>query len=683
MPQRRPLGGRRNDNEFVPRWEFEQLKAELRGEIQRSERQIPVWINIEPDPLGGPDGTGGYTWRFRGAADKALAADVIETDGAAPGSSPTPVMTGGITMLFIKWTPIVNADEVTYEVHLSTTTGFTPSAATLLTDTQGFMVTTRTLPDGTPLAQGTTYYAKIIARDADSAAAASAQDDAVLAQVTEPDIATDAIIARHILAEEIQAGHLEAAMVLVNTLIAGAGAATTRIEIGVAQDEEDSFIGIRSFDSEGIDTLRVDAETGKLYVRGEIDWGTASRLDEDDVMLIKEQAIGFQTPSIRQRSAGGVYNAGGLSGSISRTFGSPSLAGNTLILHIFQWREGTTTPGAISDPAGYTLIENRTGSGTFGSVGANYRSRQQVWVRENAPATSSISRTPSSDATHATMDFVEVRGTLASLSVDSAAEDSEVGESVDHETHVGPTATLAQTDSLAISFHSVFVHENDVSLDSNGNIYWHHEPAMDTTGTEYGFSITPNNRVTVPSIGTCTMYEVTAATTALEHGMHWSATPAFSDEFGYESYIMVLKAAVAAVTTPEQTWVKVYGKFVNGSSNDATALHTIGEDGVEMSLVGGPANARYQLFTFTATHNVASLGAHAGTSTAMAVTGAAVGDLVIGVQVLDATDVRPLLLHPEPTVTVADQVQMVIFNTDSGVRDAASTTYRFFLLRPL
>jgi hypothetical protein len=119
----------------------------------------------------------------------------VPTDGSAPASSPVPMVTGGVGFLAIRWTPVVNADPVTYEAHVSTTTGFTPGPTTKVGETLGTILFARVLPDGSALLNGTTYYVQIVAKDADGSAAPSTEASGALAQVTGPDLAVGAIIA--------------------------------------------------------------------------------------------------------------------------------------------------------------------------------------------------------------------------------------------------------------------------------------------------------------------------------------------------------------------------------------------------------------------------------------------------------------------------------------------------------
>lgn len=97
------------------------------------------------------------------------------SDGIAPSSSPTPNVSGGIGYIFAIWNAITNADPVTYEVHISTTSGFTPNSGTKVSEISGTSIVLEKDAAGANLAYGTTYYIKLIAKDRDGSAAAGAQ----------------------------------------------------------------------------------------------------------------------------------------------------------------------------------------------------------------------------------------------------------------------------------------------------------------------------------------------------------------------------------------------------------------------------------------------------------------------------------------------------------------------------
>jgi hypothetical protein len=143
------------------------------------------------------------------------------TDGSAPAASPTPTLQPGIGTIFVHWTPIANADFVTYEAHISTSSGFTPSGATLAEQTSGTQVVIRKMPDGSSLDSSgvTTYYVKMVAKDADGSAAAGTQ--ASLAgpmQATTPEIAVGSITADQIAVNSVTADRLAATLLLANLI---------------------------------------------------------------------------------------------------------------------------------------------------------------------------------------------------------------------------------------------------------------------------------------------------------------------------------------------------------------------------------------------------------------------------------------------------------------------------------
>lgn len=140
------------------------------------------------------------------------------TDGDPPAISPPPIVAGGVRSLFVSWLPIANADPVTYEVHVSTASGFTADDDTYAGEVSGTRLVITELPDGTPLDYEETYYVRTIAKDADGAAAQSTEASGAPVQVDTPDIAVEAVTADRILANSITADRFAATLVLTSLL---------------------------------------------------------------------------------------------------------------------------------------------------------------------------------------------------------------------------------------------------------------------------------------------------------------------------------------------------------------------------------------------------------------------------------------------------------------------------------
>lgn len=185
------------------------------------------------------------------------------SDGAAPGSSPTPTVTGGIGSLFIEWTAITNATLVTYEVHISTTPGFTPSSADLVLTTTGTSALCTALADGTPLVSTSTYYVALVATDTDGAAAPSVDVSGAPRTASGPDIDANYVYAGTILANQVNAGSVSAPLVL--------GASMKTATAG-ARVEEDAT-GIRVYAPDGTLVANIGTD-GTGYVSGNADVGT-------------------------------------------------------------------------------------------------------------------------------------------------------------------------------------------------------------------------------------------------------------------------------------------------------------------------------------------------------------------------------------------------------------------------
>jgi microcystin-dependent protein len=190
------------------------------------------------------------------------------TDGNPPAASPTPTVTGGVGVLFVHWDPETNADPVTYAVHISTTTGFTPDATTLAATTAGGSATLHTLTDGTPLAYGTVYFVVVVARDDDGAAAPSTEAAGSPVQVTTGDVAADYIYGGTVLADQITAGTISSDLELAGTIkTAETGARVELSPDGVTvYDPSGNLTTVLGAD--GQSTFRGDVEANGLTVTG-------------------------------------------------------------------------------------------------------------------------------------------------------------------------------------------------------------------------------------------------------------------------------------------------------------------------------------------------------------------------------------------------------------------------------
>lgn len=194
----------------------------------------------------------------------------VSSDGFAPASSPAAEVKGGLEILSVGWTPIVNADPVTYEVHVSTVSGFTPDSTTLAGTVNGgdrFII--KALPGLAPVNPGdpdprdiqydTVYYVRIVARDADGAAAPGIEGSATIFQITGDNVAADTIRGNHIIAGEITGDKFSSTMNVSSafwTALAGQRAGFT----------PDGFFAFRPDDSP---IFRVPTDGSNAFFDGE------------------------------------------------------------------------------------------------------------------------------------------------------------------------------------------------------------------------------------------------------------------------------------------------------------------------------------------------------------------------------------------------------------------------------
>ena len=168
-----------------------------------------------------------------------------DSDGVPPSHSPTPVVTGAINMLAIKWEKVPNPDLITYEVHISSVSGFTPTSATLVGETKSTFSFIKNLPNNTPLAYGTTYYVRIVAKDDDGIGVIpGGEGSGETYSVTSEDIADKAVDLLQLADKAIRDPRVLQAGVITGELIKANTISTINMVIG----SFDNFIKDPSFD---------------------------------------------------------------------------------------------------------------------------------------------------------------------------------------------------------------------------------------------------------------------------------------------------------------------------------------------------------------------------------------------------------------------------------------------------
>lgn len=204
------------------------------------------------------------------------------TDGLPPTASPTITWRSGIGSAFLTWDPVVNADQVSYRVLIGTSSSLTESPSTLAgTATGGFFIA-RLLPNGTAFQNGVTYYARVIAFDADGdAPAGPVASGQVIAKITETEItpgsistpllAANAITTDLLLANDAWIGALRSTDFYGETItgpVIRTAASNPRIELNGTTNT------FRAFNASGVQTFSINGSTGAVEMLGTLKAGS-------------------------------------------------------------------------------------------------------------------------------------------------------------------------------------------------------------------------------------------------------------------------------------------------------------------------------------------------------------------------------------------------------------------------
>ena len=345
----------------------------------------------------------------------------ITSDGVPPSSSPTPVVIGGPTFLSVAWTPTTNHDPVTYDVHLSTSTGFTASGGNLYASISGTSIVINELVGGGALSYGITYFVVIVSRDVDGSAAQGTQGSGAMVQIQTTDItpnaittplinagavvagsiAANTITAAQIAANTITAGQIQAATITTNEIAAGtiqagniAANTITSSQIATGQIEADSLAAVLVLGSliqtassgqrVEIDTngIRLYDGLGNLIVNLSSQTGTASFAGEVTASAFQVEGFGSigASSSILQIQPGGTIN---LAGGQPDPSNAPSIGGGyAQIANLNKNVDGNTVIGS--------RISHAISGSYFGTVDTTNGTTYNCYAVQWNPATGAI-----------------------------------------------------------------------------------------------------------------------------------------------------------------------------------------------------------------------------------------------------------------------------------------------------
>lgn len=151
----------------------------------------------------------------------------VEPITAPPASSPTPEVTGNVRVIHGRHASVPLARS--YDIYLSDTNAAAPDAAHLISNTNGIIWQIPEVPDvmaivnpdsslDKSLQVGVTYYVALIAKNDLGSAAPSAWVPVTLRQVTTEDVAAEFAYLGRVIADQIDAGNLSAAVNITGIL---------------------------------------------------------------------------------------------------------------------------------------------------------------------------------------------------------------------------------------------------------------------------------------------------------------------------------------------------------------------------------------------------------------------------------------------------------------------------------
>jgi hypothetical protein len=642
----------------------------LEERIQYVEQKAKMGHSISGVLSGEPDVDDSYLYDWDGNAATATEATNAGTvggylpgevpyitDGSAPVSSPTPAVAGGPRFLSVKWAAIANPDLVTYEVHVidaatRVDTNWVPDASTLVGETPGLLAFIYKDSTGAAFVYETDYYVKIVAKDEDGSAAASAEAGP---EQLDPNGSDD------ILAGAVTAEHIESVFNYASAFIAGAfGSSNVQVGFGVKDDGagnpilDSGFIGIRAYDGTNADPIfKLPADGSPAQFRGVVRFGSdgSSKLLQNDTLQLLEQPGGSFANRLLVQSIGAV---GGNDTTVFPEFESDPVVGNVVILVLQTWDISGTS--ATNTVAGFTSLHNNE----FGSTDRN---RVQIagtvvdGAGDGTPG-SPVSVTFSKEVDVWSWSLFEFSGVTLTENVPSEEDEDNTGG-----------VMALNTTGIASTSNPCLLLGIGAMVGSSPSF-----PSFRTSS--YPSDWTLGIRKEGINFGLLTEIEQVVFYKSVGAG-DTSAFLVETNSAGEAAVgiIIALEAAANQVEPAEPDTARLYAADVAGN----TYLHTQDEDGRESSLVLGAAGEVFRLEIVTVSVNIPNTALQTGGSLDVTVSGVVSGDRVAVLGRADSTG-RNFIVYAASPVTVADTVTLQFFNADDGPSDPGAVNYDLLVI---
>lgn len=602
-------------------------------------------------------------------------AEPAPSDGLTPDASPTPTVMAAISALSVTWLAELNADFVTYEVHVSPLSTFVPTPETFYGETPGTAMFINNLPSGAPLVAGTNYYVRIVAKDEDGSAPPSVagsnspvtvgtttigpgsitstqiQDNAVTTpklaanavetdklaanSVTSIKIAALQILASHIAAGAITADKLEAVLVLATTIVAGTRDGP-RVEFGVVDDlvDDEQRIGLTAYNPLGEPTLRADGETGDVAISGTFEFGdpaNPSGLLKEDVIELNEQAVGLATP---QRVQSDIVSKATTT-SITLQLPNYTRVGRWAVLTVQVFDNGTVPTVSNSDITGGAAWTLRAAT-----AHTSNRFRVYTFTRPITSRWKTITVTASSNAERLRAELAEYAN-ISSSGFEACVP--------------------AQGTGTAVSVAATSTQNNDLMA---GQFTYRQNASASVTSTDpAGFNLI-GERQAASEIGS-RYFDGVAFSTGLQ-----TMSSTLGSSRDWVAHLLLLKASdtSAGPNPPDADKVAIFGLNVGGR----TRLHAKDELGNMGSVVLGTSNEVWDLEYVTRSFAPGSINAHSGGIEVIPIVGLKVGDNVMFAGTTSGQ--HYLQMRTNHVCAVDDEIQLRYYNSDTSALNPGTVT---------